>query len=185
MCGTNPEAISILLCCRLFPGCRVAPGTWLPLQNCSQGWKIQHSPRAPKKQGGLVKLRAGRRIFSLSLQKIARTVEILVSSWGVGRGFGEIALGMEPGWVEGEDGCAGWEGPGGCTQPHHPWVLPVSDKHQFKNEQVMYRFRYDDGTYKARSELEDIMSKVRTLRPDPQAGPHCPHRPPSAPHTLL
>ncbi|XP_061913098.1 phosphatidylinositol 3,4,5-trisphosphate-dependent Rac exchanger 1 protein isoform X2 [Entelurus aequoreus] len=35
----------------------------------------------------------------------------------------------------------------------------VSDKHQFKNEQVMYRFRYDDGTYKARSEMEDIMSK--------------------------
>ncbi|XP_018424538.1 PREDICTED: phosphatidylinositol 3,4,5-trisphosphate-dependent Rac exchanger 1 protein [Nanorana parkeri] len=35
----------------------------------------------------------------------------------------------------------------------------VSDKHQFKNEQVLYRFRYDDGTYKARSELEDIMSK--------------------------
>ena len=27
----------------------------------------------------------------------------------------------------------------------------------------MYRFRYDDGTYKARSELEDIMSKVGTL----------------------
>lgn len=25
----------------------------------------------------------------------------------------------------------------------------------------MYRFRYDDGTYKARSELEDIMSKVK------------------------
>lgn len=35
----------------------------------------------------------------------------------------------------------------------------VSDKHQFKNEQVLYRFRYDDGTYKARSELEDIISK--------------------------
>ncbi|KAJ8257306.1 hypothetical protein GJAV_G00184180 [Gymnothorax javanicus] len=35
----------------------------------------------------------------------------------------------------------------------------VSDKHQFKNEQVMYRFRYDDGTYKARSEMEDIVSK--------------------------
>ncbi|XP_029142052.1 phosphatidylinositol 3,4,5-trisphosphate-dependent Rac exchanger 1 protein isoform X1 [Protobothrops mucrosquamatus] len=35
----------------------------------------------------------------------------------------------------------------------------VSDKHHFKNEQVMYRFRYDDGTYKPRSELEDIMSK--------------------------
>ena len=39
--------------------------------------------------------------------------------------------------------------------------LSVSDKHQFKNEQVLYRFRYDDGTYKARSEMEDIMSKVR------------------------
>uniref|UniRef100_A0A8C8FJ85 Phosphatidylinositol-3,4,5-trisphosphate-dependent Rac exchange factor 1 n=1 Tax=Oncorhynchus tshawytscha TaxID=74940 RepID=A0A8C8FJ85_ONCTS len=36
----------------------------------------------------------------------------------------------------------------------------VSDKHQFKNEPVFYRFRYDDGTYKARSEMEDIMSKV-------------------------
>ncbi|XP_034029203.1 phosphatidylinositol 3,4,5-trisphosphate-dependent Rac exchanger 1 protein isoform X3 [Thalassophryne amazonica] len=35
----------------------------------------------------------------------------------------------------------------------------VSDRHQFKNEQVMYRFRYDDGTYKARSEMEDIVSK--------------------------
>uniref|UniRef100_A0A8C5M0G2 DEP domain-containing protein n=1 Tax=Leptobrachium leishanense TaxID=445787 RepID=A0A8C5M0G2_9ANUR len=35
----------------------------------------------------------------------------------------------------------------------------VSDKHQFKNERVLYRFRYDDRTYKARSELEDIMSK--------------------------
>lgn len=36
----------------------------------------------------------------------------------------------------------------------------MSDKHQFKNEQVLYRFRYDDGTYKARSEMEDIISKV-------------------------
>uniref|UniRef100_A0A8C2JRN4 Phosphatidylinositol-3,4,5-trisphosphate-dependent Rac exchange factor 1 n=1 Tax=Cyprinus carpio TaxID=7962 RepID=A0A8C2JRN4_CYPCA len=36
----------------------------------------------------------------------------------------------------------------------------VSDKHQFKNEQVLYRFRYDDGTYKARSEMEDIISKM-------------------------
>ncbi|XP_043945866.1 phosphatidylinositol 3,4,5-trisphosphate-dependent Rac exchanger 1 protein [Protopterus annectens] len=35
----------------------------------------------------------------------------------------------------------------------------VSDRHQFKNEQVLYRFRYDDGTYKPRSEMEDIMSK--------------------------
>lgn len=42
---------------------------------------------------------------------------------------------------------------------YHTDVI-VSDKHQFKNEQVMYRFRYDDGTYKPRSELEDIVSKV-------------------------
>ncbi|XP_067904360.1 phosphatidylinositol 3,4,5-trisphosphate-dependent Rac exchanger 1 protein isoform X2 [Heterodontus francisci] len=35
----------------------------------------------------------------------------------------------------------------------------VSDKHHFKNELVLYRFRYDDGTYKPRSEMEDIMSK--------------------------
>ncbi|KAM7404309.1 hypothetical protein PAMP_011671 [Pampus punctatissimus] len=40
----------------------------------------------------------------------------------------------------------------------------VSDKHQFKNEQVLYRFRYDDGTYKARSEMEDIMSKMAGLQ---------------------
>uniref|UniRef100_A0A8C6UY05 Phosphatidylinositol-3,4,5-trisphosphate-dependent Rac exchange factor 1 n=1 Tax=Neogobius melanostomus TaxID=47308 RepID=A0A8C6UY05_9GOBI len=39
------------------------------------------------------------------------------------------------------------------------YISVVSDKHQFKNEQVLYRFRYDDGTYKARSEMEDIMSK--------------------------
>lgn len=64
------------------------------------------------------------------------------------------------------------EGPPSLTSPR---VLPVSDKHQFKNEQVMYRFRYDDGTYKARSELEDIMSKVghppSTCGPDPAGGP--------------
>lgn len=41
--------------------------------------------------------------------------------------------------------------------------ITVSDKHQFKNEQVLYRFRYDDGTYKARSEMEDIMSKVAVI----------------------
>ncbi|XP_032897348.1 phosphatidylinositol 3,4,5-trisphosphate-dependent Rac exchanger 1 protein [Amblyraja radiata] len=35
----------------------------------------------------------------------------------------------------------------------------VSDKHHFKNELVLYRFRYDDGTYKPRSEMEDILSK--------------------------
>uniref|UniRef100_A0A8C9PGT2 Phosphatidylinositol-3,4,5-trisphosphate dependent Rac exchange factor 1 n=1 Tax=Spermophilus dauricus TaxID=99837 RepID=A0A8C9PGT2_SPEDA len=53
-----------------------------------------------------------------------------------------------------------WLGGGVPSLTGRPWFPPVSDKHQFKNEQVMYRFRYDDGTYKARSELEDIMSKV-------------------------
>lgn len=60
----------------------------------------------------------------------------------------------------------GWGGGEGCPSLTGPWVPPVSDKHQFKNEQVMYRFRYDDGTYKARSELEDIMSKVGALTHD-------------------
>uniref|UniRef100_A0A8C7Z7G5 Phosphatidylinositol-3,4,5-trisphosphate-dependent Rac exchange factor 1 n=1 Tax=Oryzias sinensis TaxID=183150 RepID=A0A8C7Z7G5_9TELE len=49
----------------------------------------------------------------------------------------------------------------------------ISDKHQFKNEQVLYRFRYDDGTYKARSEMEDIMSKGVRL----YCRLHCLHTP--------
>lgn len=65
--------------------------------------------------------------------------------------------------MEGGDGGLGAEG--ACSASLPPWFLLVSDKHQFKNEQVMYRFRYDDGTYKARSELEDIMSKVGTSSP--------------------
>ncbi|KAE8598952.1 hypothetical protein XENTR_v10017002 [Xenopus tropicalis] len=35
----------------------------------------------------------------------------------------------------------------------------VSDKHQFKSEQMLYRFRYDDGTYFPRNELHDVISK--------------------------
>lgn len=80
----------------------------------------------------------------------------------MGRWLGEILLGTEPGQVEGDDGGLGVEG---ACSVSLPLVPPVSDKHQFKNEQVMYRFRYDDGTYKARSELEDIMSKVGALSP--------------------
>lgn len=83
----------------------------------------------------------------------------------MGRGFGESVLGMEPGRVESEDGGRGSGGAEGAPSLTSPGVPPVSDKHQFKNEQVMYRFRYDDGTYKARSELEDIMSKVGTPPP--------------------
>lgn len=37
----------------------------------------------------------------------------------------------------------------------------VTDKHQFKPEQTLYRFRYDDGTFYPRSEMQDVISKVR------------------------
>uniref|UniRef100_A0A6Q2X357 Phosphatidylinositol 3,4,5-trisphosphate-dependent Rac exchanger 2 protein n=1 Tax=Esox lucius TaxID=8010 RepID=A0A6Q2X357_ESOLU len=35
----------------------------------------------------------------------------------------------------------------------------VTDKHQFKPEPVMYRFRCDDGTYHPRSDMQDVISK--------------------------
>ncbi|KAM8966775.1 phosphatidylinositol 3,4,5-trisphosphate-dependent Rac exchanger 2 protein [Pelodytes ibericus] len=35
----------------------------------------------------------------------------------------------------------------------------VTDKHQFKSEQLLYRFRYDDGTYYPRNEMQDVISK--------------------------
>nr|XP_014343831.1 PREDICTED: phosphatidylinositol 3,4,5-trisphosphate-dependent Rac exchanger 2 protein [Latimeria chalumnae] len=35
----------------------------------------------------------------------------------------------------------------------------VTDKHQFKPEHMLYRFRYDDGTYHPRSEIQDVISK--------------------------
>ncbi|KAI8499169.1 Phosphatidylinositol 3,4,5-trisphosphate-dependent Rac exchanger 2 protein [Branchiostoma belcheri] len=35
----------------------------------------------------------------------------------------------------------------------------VVDKHHFKNEPLLYRFRYDDGTYKGRSEMQDMIAK--------------------------
>lgn len=76
--------------------------------------------------------------------------------------------GAEPGRGKGGDGGCWLGGAEGlCPASLAPWIPSVSDKHQFKNEQVMYRFRYDDGTYKARSELEDIMSKVGTPPPRP------------------
>uniref|UniRef100_A0A3Q2QU97 Phosphatidylinositol 3,4,5-trisphosphate-dependent Rac exchanger 2 protein n=1 Tax=Fundulus heteroclitus TaxID=8078 RepID=A0A3Q2QU97_FUNHE len=35
----------------------------------------------------------------------------------------------------------------------------VTDKHQFKPEPVLYRFRYDDGTYHPRSDMHDVIAK--------------------------
>ncbi|XP_011914077.1 PREDICTED: phosphatidylinositol 3,4,5-trisphosphate-dependent Rac exchanger 2 protein isoform X4 [Cercocebus atys] len=35
----------------------------------------------------------------------------------------------------------------------------VTDKHQFKPEQMLYRFRYDDGTFYPRNEMQDVISK--------------------------
>lgn len=37
----------------------------------------------------------------------------------------------------------------------------VTDKHQFKPEHMLYRFRYDDGTYYPRNEMQDVISKVQ------------------------
>lgn len=41
-------------------------------------------------------------------------------------------------------------------------AFAVTDKHQFKPEPVLYRFRYDDGTYHPRSDAHDVISKVTT-----------------------
>lgn len=38
----------------------------------------------------------------------------------------------------------------------------VTDKYQFKPEPVLYRFRYDDGTYHPRSDMHDVISKVKS-----------------------
>ncbi|XP_069777400.1 phosphatidylinositol 3,4,5-trisphosphate-dependent Rac exchanger 2 protein isoform X4 [Narcine bancroftii] len=35
----------------------------------------------------------------------------------------------------------------------------VTDKHQFKPDNMLYRFRYDDGTYHPRCEIQDVISK--------------------------
>ncbi|XP_066534041.1 phosphatidylinositol 3,4,5-trisphosphate-dependent Rac exchanger 2 protein [Hoplias malabaricus] len=35
----------------------------------------------------------------------------------------------------------------------------VTDKHQFKPEPLLYRFRFDDGTYHPRSDMQDVISK--------------------------
>jgi hypothetical protein len=40
------------------------------------------------------------------------------------------------------------------------FMFLVTDKHQFKPEQMLYRFRYDDGTFYPRSEMQDVISKV-------------------------
>lgn len=41
------------------------------------------------------------------------------------------------------------------------WIaFLVTDKHQFKPEPVLYRFRYDDGTYHPRGDMHDVISKV-------------------------
>nr|CAB3265148.1 phosphatidylinositol 3,4,5-trisphosphate-dependent Rac exchanger 1 protein [Phallusia mammillata] len=41
-----------------------------------------------------------------------------------------------------------------CGIIHH-----VQDKHHFKNEAVLFRFRYDDGTFKHRGESQDLVAK--------------------------
>jgi hypothetical protein len=35
----------------------------------------------------------------------------------------------------------------------------VNDRHNFKNANVFYRFRFDDGTFKAKHEMQDLLAK--------------------------
>lgn len=44
----------------------------------------------------------------------------------------------------------------------------VTDKYQFKPEPVLYRFRYDDGTYHPRSDMHDVISKVKSRAVGPR-----------------
>uniref|UniRef100_A0AAY5EN72 Phosphatidylinositol-3,4,5-trisphosphate-dependent Rac exchange factor 2 n=1 Tax=Electrophorus electricus TaxID=8005 RepID=A0AAY5EN72_ELEEL len=39
----------------------------------------------------------------------------------------------------------------------------VADKHQFRPEPLLYRFRYDDGTYHPRGDMQDVISKVTQI----------------------
>ncbi|KAF7213927.1 5-trisphosphate-dependent Rac exchange factor 2 [Nothobranchius furzeri] len=39
------------------------------------------------------------------------------------------------------------------------FCVPVTDKHQFKPEPVLYRFRLDDGTFHPRSDMHDVIAK--------------------------
>lgn len=48
-----------------------------------------------------------------------------------------------------------------CPSKHATRCPSVTDKHQFKAEPLLYRFRYDDGTYHPRSDMQDVISKVR------------------------
>ena len=43
-----------------------------------------------------------------------------------------------------------------------PCYLSVTDDHQFKNEYLFYRFRYDDGTFRHKQDIQDV--HVRGLR---------------------
>lgn len=55
-----------------------------------------------------------------------------------------------------------WDDSGFCRS-EISWCLDVlvTDKYQFKPEPVLYRFRYDDGTYHPRGDTHDVISKVK------------------------
>ncbi len=48
-----------------------------------------------------------------------------------------------------------------CTCPSNPSpLLPVSDRHQFKNDRdLLYRFRYDDGTFRSKIISSDVTAR--------------------------
>lgn len=41
-----------------------------------------------------------------------------------------------------------------------PLILSVNDKHQFKKGDLLYRFRYDDGTYRTKYASSELAARV-------------------------
>ena len=39
-------------------------------------------------------------------------------------------------------------------------TFAVNDKHQFKRGDLLYRFRYDDGTFRRKHETTELVAKV-------------------------
>ena len=46
------------------------------------------------------------------------------------------------------------------TNPSIAHYCLVNDKHQFKKGELLYRFRYDDGTFRVKYEGSDLLARV-------------------------
>lgn len=40
------------------------------------------------------------------------------------------------------------------------FISSVNDKHQFKKGELLYRFRYDDGTYRTKYDSSELSARV-------------------------